>query len=72
MGRIKKDTIKIQLNLSNDIVQLVDNYAIENGITRTSAISILLSQQLKSLKALSDMSTLAQTLQELNFKNELM
>lgn len=46
MARPKRDLFRITVNLPVHILELVDNYAKEYGISRTTAITYLLAQSL--------------------------
>lgn len=38
--------MRINVNLPDDLLKMIDDYAEKNGVTRTSAMIFLLSQQL--------------------------
>lgn len=45
----KQDLTKITTNLNTNVLKYVDQFAEDNGLTRTTALTILLSSQLVSL-----------------------
>jgi len=47
---------RLQISMSDDLVGLVDQFAKFNGISRTSAISVLCSQALSQSNAMQAMS----------------
>lgn len=51
-----RDLTRVTVNLSSDLVQKIDKYAGENGIKRTHAISVLLSQAFQSQQMMSDLN----------------
>lgn len=55
-----RDLTRVTVNLSSDLVTKIDQYADENGIKRTSAVSVLLSQALQGQQAMSDLNKLIQ------------
>jgi metal-responsive CopG/Arc/MetJ family transcriptional regulator len=62
----KMETTRINLNMSNELVKKVDNYAAKMCITRTSAICVLLSQALDSQKAMNDLGELLKLYKQQN------
>ena len=46
MARPKQDLTKITTNINTNVLQYVDEFAKDNGLTRTTALSILLAKQL--------------------------
>lgn len=48
--------IKIGCYIDENIVNKLDNYCKENGLSRTAAISVLISQQIDQMEALKTMS----------------
>lgn len=53
-----KEVTRVTFNLPSSLVEQVDKYGNEMNINRTSAVSVLLSQALKSQKAMSDLGDL--------------
>ena len=49
MARPKRNLIRITTNIDSSVLQCVDQFAEDNGLTRTTAITILLSQKLASV-----------------------
>lgn len=49
MARPKQDLVKITTNMNAHVLRYVDEFAKDSGITRTTALTILLSKQLGSL-----------------------
>ncbi len=49
MARPQRDLIKITTNINSNVLHFLDKFAEDNGITRTTAITILLAQQLTKL-----------------------
>ena len=49
---------KVQINLEAGLVRQIDDYAASLHITRTAAVSVLLSQALQSQQLMSDLSSL--------------
>lgn len=49
MARPKQDLTKITTNINTNVLQYVDEFARDNGITRTTALTILLAKQLGAL-----------------------
>ena len=61
---MSKEIARVNLNLTKELVEKVDQYADEMNINRTSAISVLLSQALNTQKAMNDLSELLKLVQE--------
>ncbi len=49
-----KDTTRVTVNLTSELVNQVDAYAEQMNINRTSAVAVLLSTSLNGQKAMSD------------------
>ncbi len=67
-----KDTIRVTCNLSSDLVQKIEDYAEQNGINRTSAVSVLLSQALQGQQAMSDLNKLVKIYERENLEKSLL
>ena len=52
--------MKLSMNMSDDLVKRVDEYAKRVGITRTSAICVLCSMQLDQLRAIMTLESASQ------------
>ena len=59
-----KDTTRVTVNLTSELVNQVDAYAEQMNINRTSAVAVLLSTSLNSQKAMSDLRELLKLYQE--------
>lgn len=49
MARVKQSLTKITTNMNTNVLHYVDRFAQDNGLTRTTALTILLTQQLVKL-----------------------
>lgn len=49
MARVKQDLTKITTNMNTNVLRYLDQFAQDNGVTRTTALTILLTQQLVAL-----------------------
>lgn len=49
MSKPKQDLTKITTNMHTNVLEYVDKFAFDNGITRTTALHILLISQLNAL-----------------------
>lgn len=67
-----KDTVRVTCNLSSDLVQKIEDYAEQNGINRTSAVSVLLSQALQGQQAMSDLNKLLKIYERENLEKSLL
>lgn len=59
-----KDTTRVTVNLTSELVSQVDSYAEQMNINRTSAVAVLLSTSLNSQKAMLDLGELIKLYQE--------
>jgi len=59
-----KDTTRVTVNLTSELVNQVDAYAEQMNINRTSAVAVLLSTSLNGQKAMSDLGELLKLYQE--------
>ena len=59
-----KDTTRVTVNLTSELVNQVDAYAEQMNINRTSAVAVLLSTSLNSQKVMSDLGELLKLYQE--------
>lgn len=57
------DKTRINLNLSADVLEKVDKFASDNGITRTSAIAVIVTQYFRQDEAMKNITLLTQMLQ---------
>lgn len=58
-----KEVTRVNINLSTDLVNKVDNFASENGINRTSAVSVIIStyfRQEEAVKAIKEATEIMQ------------
>lgn len=58
---------RVQVTMTDSLVERIDNYAISVGISRSSAISVLCSQALQAqdaIKAMGDIATANKQQQE--------
>lgn len=51
---------RVNMNLSEDLIEKIDSYAEIMGITRSAAISVLVSTQLQQQEALGTMKSLVE------------
>lgn len=61
MGKVPQNSEnkrRVNLVMDVDVVKTIDEYAEQNGISRSGAISVLCMQMLKSLKATEAMTEL--------------
>lgn len=72
MASIAKDTIRVTCNLSTELVKKIEEYANLNGINRTSAISVLLSQALQGQQAMADLNKLLQIYEKNNLEKAIL
>ncbi|MBQ8669455.1 hypothetical protein IJ472_06720 [bacterium] len=49
MSRPKRDLVRINTNINSNVLYYLDQFAADNGITRTTAITLLLAQKLTSM-----------------------
>lgn len=61
---------RINLNLSVDLLEKIDSYAARVGVTRSSAVSILISQTLEQQQTISDLGKLIQMYEMEKAKNQ--
>lgn len=59
-----KDTTRVTVNLTSELVSQVDSYAEQMNINRTAAVAVLLSTSLNSQKAMSDLGGFIKLYQE--------
>lgn len=60
----KRDLTRINLNLSDEIIEKVDKFASDNGISRTSAVSVIITQYFRQDEAMKNISLLTDMLQQ--------
>ena len=65
-----RDLKRINLNLSVDLLEQIDNYASRIGVTRSSAVSILVSQTLEQQRTMTDLAKLVKMYEEEKAKNQ--
>lgn len=65
-----RDLKRINLNLSVDLLEQIDNYAARIGVTRSSAVSILVSQTLEQQRTMTDLAKLVKMYEEEKAKNQ--
>lgn len=46
MARVKRDLVRISINLPSHVLEKIDEYAQKHGISRTTAIMILCADSL--------------------------
>ena len=61
---MSRDTTRVTVNLTSELVNQVDAYAEQMNINRTSAVAVLLSTSLNGQKAMSDLGELLKLYQE--------
>ena len=61
---------RINLNLSVDLLEKIDSYAARVGVTRSSAVSILISQTLEQQQTMSDIAKLVEMYEAEKAKNK--
>lgn len=54
---------RVNLNLNDELLKKIDDYAKNNGLNRTSAISVLCGQQLDFQEGLKAMTLMASQMQ---------
>lgn len=62
----KQDTTRVTVNIKSELVEQIDKYAEELGITRTSACSVLLYQAINGQKAMNDLGELVKLCRDKN------
>ena len=50
MKQVKKETIRLNINITKDLNNSIENYAYNMNINKTSAVAILLSNALSNQK----------------------
>lgn len=60
----KVETSRMVMNIPVDLLSQLDEYASKMNINRTSAVCVLLSQSLRSQKAMTDLGELLRVYQE--------
>lgn len=60
----KKEIMRLNINVPQDLIDRVDEYADNLSINRTSAVCVLLSQALDGQKVVSDLGQLLKYVQE--------
>ena len=65
-----RDLKRLNLNLSVDLLEQIDNYASRIGVTRSSAVSILVSQTLEQQRTMTDLAKLVKMYEEEKAKNQ--
>lgn len=61
MREPNKSVTRVNINLNTDLVNKIDNFASENGINRTSAVSVIIStyfRQDEAIKAIEKATSL--------------
>lgn len=71
MARLQKQTKKIVLNVTEDLYNRIDEYAIDMNLNRTAAVTVLISQALEYIKMSKNMNELVKITQSEQFKNHL-
>lgn len=61
---MSRDTTRVTVNLTSELVNQVDAYAEQMNINRTSAVAVLLSTSLNGQKAMNDLGELLKLYQE--------
>lgn len=61
-----KETMRLNINVAQDLIDKVDEYARSMNINRTSAVAVLLSTALNSQKAMNDLGELLKLYKENN------
>lgn len=61
-----RDLTRVTVNLKSELVEQIDNYADELGLTRTSAVAVLLSQAINNQKVIDNMGDLIKVYKEQN------
>lgn len=61
---------RINLNLAVDLLEKIDSYAARVGVTRSSAVSILISQTLEQQQTMSDIAKLVEMYEAEKAKNK--
>lgn len=59
----KTEKTRINLNLSDDILDKVDKFALDNGINRSSAVAVIITQYFRQDEAMKNITLLTQMLQ---------
>lgn len=60
----KMETVRLNINISKDLMDKVDDYADKMAINRTSAVAVLLSNALTTQQTMSDLSELLKIVEE--------
>lgn len=60
-----KMKVKLNISLDDSVLREIDEFAEQNGISRSGAISMICMMYIKGLKTAEDMGILNSTLQEL-------
>lgn len=58
--------MRITVNVKDEFVQKLDEYAEEMGLTRSAAATLMLGQAFKTEKAMTDIAELVKLLKEKN------
>ena len=61
---------RLNLNLSVDLLEKIDAYAARVGVTRSSAVAILVAQTLEQQQTMTDLAKLVQMYENEKAKNE--
>lgn len=61
-----RDLTRVTVNLKSELVEQIDSYADELGLTRTSAVAVLLSQAINNQKVIDNMGDLIKVYKEQN------
>jgi len=62
--------MRITVNVKDDIVEKLDKYAEDYGLTRSAAATLLLAQAFKAEKAMTDLSELVKLVKEANVRED--
>lgn len=71
MARLQKQTKKIVINVTEDLFNRVDEFAIEMNLNRTAAVTVLISQALDHIRMKNNMNELVKITQSEQLKKHL-
>lgn len=60
----KMETVRLNINISKELIDKVDDYADRMAINRTSAVAVLLSNALSTQQTMNDLSELLKIVEE--------
>lgn len=66
---MKDDTVKINFNISVELLKKIDDYANSLHINRTSAMCVLMSQSLEQKEGLNSLRTMSNFFSNYDFQN---